>query len=112
MRLQEVYEEAEVAGVTIPIPARIQVCPRVEGALPCFRQTVALTPEPPAHDLESRKEDMFSTHISKSGHNLPPPSLAVELALASDSVIQSIVAFQTLARPASPPPVSRVCRLC
>lgn len=26
MRLQEVYEEAEVAGVTIPIPARVQVC--------------------------------------------------------------------------------------
>lgn len=25
MRLQEVYEEAEVAGVKIPIPARIQV---------------------------------------------------------------------------------------
>lgn len=33
MRLQEVYEEAEVAGVTIPIPARVQVracvCARV-----------------------------------------------------------------------------------
>lgn len=26
MRLQEVYEEAEVAGVTIPIPTRVQVC--------------------------------------------------------------------------------------
>lgn len=25
MRLQEVYEEAEVAGIKIPIPARIQV---------------------------------------------------------------------------------------
>lgn len=25
MRLQEVYEEAEVAGVKIPIPSRVQV---------------------------------------------------------------------------------------
>ncbi|CAB1100153.1 unnamed protein product [Ectocarpus sp. CCAP 1310/34] len=36
MRLQEVYEEAEVAGVTIPIPARIQACG-------CPRRTLYIT---------------------------------------------------------------------
>ena len=35
MRLQEVYEEAEVAGVTIPIPARVQVCGVALGVALC-----------------------------------------------------------------------------